>query len=91
MSNTTTPAAPTVAPDLSSATVDKAVSQLATAATPFIPAKVRATIYTVGGLVIVGAGAVAPVIGGTVEVVLNGISAAVGALTAALAVSHVTK
>jgi hypothetical protein len=65
--------------------------RLALRACPFIPAKVRAAIYTVGGLVIVGAGALAPVIGGTVGAVLEGIGAAAGAATSALALSHIGK
>ncbi|MEO7018358.1 MAG: hypothetical protein ABI067_17760 [Leifsonia sp.] len=82
---------PVVKPDLSTATVDHAIVELATTATPFIPAKVRATIYAVGGVIVVAAGALAPVIGGTVGVVLDGVGAAAGALTSTLALSHITK
>jgi hypothetical protein len=82
---------PIVAPDLSAATVDKAVTALATAAGPFIPAKIRATIYTVGSLVSVAAFAVAPVIGGHVGVVVDLVGGASVALTGALAISHVNK
>jgi hypothetical protein len=83
--------APVVKPDLSAATVDHAIVELATTAAPFIPAKVRAVIYAVGGVIVVAAGALAPVIGGTVGVVLDGVGAAAGALTSTLALSHITK
>jgi hypothetical protein len=83
--------APVVKPDLSAATVDKAVTELGTVAAPFIPAKVRAVIYAVGGVIVVAAGALAPVIGGTIGVVLDGVGAAAGALTSTLALSHITK
>lgn len=82
---------PIVAPDLSAATVDKAVAEVTAAAKPFIPAKLRATIYTVGGLIGVVSIATAPVFGGTIGDVLGGIGAAATALTSTLAVSHITK
>jgi hypothetical protein len=87
MSNTTP--APLVTPDLSAATVDKAVSEIGAASVPFIPAKVRAALYTVGGLVSVVAGASALVIGGVVGRDLDLIGSAAGTLVAVLAVSHV--
>jgi hypothetical protein len=83
--------APVVKPDLSAATVDKAVTDIGTAAKPFIPAKLRATIYTVGGLIGVVTIASSPVFGGTLGEVLGGIGAAATALTSTLAVSHITK
>lgn len=85
------PALPLVAPDLSAKTVDTAVTELATAANPFIPAKVRAAIYTVGSFVSVAAFAVAPVVGGHIGVVVDLIGGATVALTGALAISHVSK
>lgn len=89
MSNPTP--APIVAPDLSTATVDKAVSELATVSGPFIPTKVRAAIYTVGGLASVAAGAIALVVGGVIGRDLELVGSAAGVLTAVLAVSHVNK
>lgn len=82
---------PVVAPDLSAPTVDGAVAKIATAASPFIPAKLRAAIYTVAGLIGVATIASAPVVGGTLGDVLGGIGAAATALTSTLAVSHITK
>ncbi|MFE4469563.1 hypothetical protein ACFRFH_12180 [Leifsonia sp. NPDC056824] len=91
MTDTTKAAEPVVAPDLSEKTVDTAVAQLGTVAGPFIPAKVRATIYTVGTLVTVGAVAIAPVIGGHIGSVIDLIGSAAAALTGALAISHISK
>lgn len=81
--------APLVATDLSAATVDTAVSELATASAPFIPKKIRAVIYTVGGLVAIAAGAVALVIGGVIGRDLDLIGSAAGVVVAVLGVSHV--
>jgi hypothetical protein len=81
--------APLVAPDLSAATVSTAVSELTTASAPFIPAKIRAVIYTVGGLVAVASGAVALVIGGVIGRDLDLIGSAAGVVVAVLGVSHV--
>jgi hypothetical protein len=84
-------AAPLVAPDLSNKTVDAALVTLTTASAPFLPAKVRATIYTVGGLVVVATSAVAPVVGGTIGVILESISAACAAVISATALGHINK
>lgn len=84
-------AEPVVAPDLSAPTINNAVTNITTAAAPFIPAKVRAAIYTVGSLVSVAAFAVAPVIGGHVGVVIDLVGGATVALNGALALSHVSK
>lgn len=83
--------APIVDPNLNKATIDTAVSEISNAAAPFIPAKIRAAIYSIGGLVIVVAGAVAPVVGGTVGNILDVAASAIGALVGAVAVSHVSK
>lgn len=87
MSETT----PIVDPNLSAGTITTAASEISNAAAPFIPAKIRAGIYSIGGLVIVVAGAVAPVVGGTVGNILDVAASAVGALVGAVAVSHVSK
>ena len=82
---------PVVAPDLSNETVDKALVTLTETAAPFLSPKVRAAIYTVGGLVAVVAAAVSPVIGGTVSIVLDSVAAAATALVSAIALGHISK
>ena len=80
-----------IAPDLSNETVDKALVTLTEVAAPFLSAKVRAAIYTVGGLLAVVAGAVAPVVGGTVGVVCESIAAAAAAVVSVTALGHIAK
>ncbi|MET4703097.1 hypothetical protein [Frigoribacterium sp. UYMn621] len=82
---------PLIAPDLSNETVDKALVTVTETAAPFLPPKVRAAIYTVGGIVAVAAGAAAPVIGGTIGVVLESVAAAAAAVISVSALSHISK
>jgi hypothetical protein len=82
---------PLVAPDLSNKTVDAALVTLTGVAVPFLPKKVRATIYAVGGIVVVAAGAVAPVVGGTIGIVLESVAAASAAVISTSALSHIGK
>jgi hypothetical protein len=82
---------PIISPDLSEGAVDNAVTIITEQAEPFLSKKVRATIYTVAGLIAVVGVSIAPVIGGTVGTIIDGISAAAAAITSVLAVSHISK
>lgn len=64
---------------------------MATAVAPFLPAKARAAIYVVGGLVGVVAGSAAAILGGQLGEALAIIGSAATALTGVTALSHVTK
>jgi hypothetical protein len=79
---------PIVSPDV--AEIDPAIATVVTKVAPFIPAKVRATIYTISGIVGVIAAATAPVVGGTVGVVLDVIGGAATVLASSVALSHVS-
>ncbi len=85
------PAAPVAAPNLSAPVIDKAVTEITTAVESFIPAPIRATIYSVGGVVAVAGDALAPVFGGTVGIVLGIVGGAATALVGTLALSHIKK
>jgi hypothetical protein len=82
---------PIVTPDLTPKTVDKAAVSVTAATAPFIPAKVRAIIYSVAGLIGVVGVAIAPVLGGVAGEVAGGIGAAATAVTSTLALSHIGK
>lgn len=70
--------------------LDGALTTVVAVANPFIPAKVRATIYAVGTVVSTTLEAVSPVVGGTVGQVMQIVGAAAGALVGAIALSHVS-
>lgn len=71
--------------------ITPAVAAVAAVAAPFIPAKIRAVIYSIAGTVSVIALALSPVLGGTVGVVLGIVGAAAAAVTTATALSHIGK
>lgn len=80
--------APKVAFDVTK--LDGAIATVVTVADPFIPAKVRASIYVIGTVAATALEAVAPVVGGTVGVVVQISGAALAALVGAIALSHVS-
>ncbi|HEY4267538.1 MAG TPA: hypothetical protein VGM94_05030 [Galbitalea sp.] len=81
---------PIVKPDLSQDTLGAAESAIATSALPFIPAKVRATIYTVAGIVGVVALPVAAIVGGEVGTVLDDVAAAAAIVSGVTALAHIS-
>ena len=87
MSNTT----PIVNPDHSQEKLGEAESAIITSALPFIPAKVRATIYTVAGIVGVIALPVAAIVGGEVGTVLDDVAAAAAIVSGVTALAHINK
>jgi len=80
---------PIIQPDPSK--IPDAVGVIEHAAEPFIPAKVRATIYSVAGFVAIAAAAAAPVAGGVVGEVLSIVGAAAAAIVGTTALAHVSK
>lgn len=80
---------PVIDPDLSK--IPEVTGDIEKAVEPFIPAKVRAGIYSVCGVIAVAATGAAEVVGGTVGEVLGIVGAAAAAVVGTTAISHIGK
>lgn len=77
--------------DVDPTKIPAAAEGVGDAVKPFIPAKVRTVVYTVGAAAAAACMAVSPALGGQVGDVLGVIGAAVAAGVGTLAVSHISK
>lgn len=82
---------PIVDPDLSQEKLGTLESAVITEALPFIPAKVRATIYVVAGVAGAVALPAAAILRGEIGTVLDDIAAAAAIVASVTAVSHIAK
>ena len=80
---------PIVQPNVTRETVAEAASEAATAAAPFLPRKVRATIYSIAVAIGLAAPALGIVLGGQIGDGLIVMGAAATAITGATALSHI--
>jgi hypothetical protein len=91
MATTAAAPKPIVAPDLSPEVIAAAETAIIGEVNPYIPAKVRAAVYTAAGAIIVVFPPIAAVVGGEVGSILTAIASAAGIAASTLAVSHITK
>ena len=84
MTDTTTPTAPTDAPEPTQ--LEGVLSGVAS----FIPPKARAVIYTASGAISLGAFAAGAALHGTPEIVVEAIGAAAALVASVTALSHIT-